>query len=87
MTHVVVVADRIADAGFRVLRDSPALEVIPVVGDPAGLRRALPRVDQHHARIARTEIERAPNGGGGHSHQHGVSHQHRVNSPRIWDEF
>jgi D-3-phosphoglycerate dehydrogenase len=54
MTHVVVVADRIADAGFRVLRDSPALEVIPVVGDPAGLRRALPRA---HALLVRSDTE------------------------------
>jgi D-3-phosphoglycerate dehydrogenase len=54
MTHVVVVADRIAEAGFKLLRETPALEVVPVIGDPAALRRALPRA---HALVVRSDTE------------------------------
>ncbi|HET7040205.1 MAG TPA: phosphoglycerate dehydrogenase, partial [Gemmatimonadales bacterium] len=54
MTFVVVVADRIAESGFRLLRGTPGLEVVPVIGDPAALRRALPRA---HALLVRSDTE------------------------------
>jgi D-3-phosphoglycerate dehydrogenase / 2-oxoglutarate reductase len=54
MTFVVVVADRIAEAGFRLLRETPALEVVPVIGDAGALRRALPRA---HALLVRSDTE------------------------------
>jgi D-3-phosphoglycerate dehydrogenase len=54
MTLVVVVADRIAESGFRLLRATPGLEVVPVIGDPAALRRALPRA---HALLVRSDTQ------------------------------
>ena len=45
MRHVVLVSDPIAEAGLALLAARPEIEVVPVVGDPAGLARALPRAD------------------------------------------
>jgi D-3-phosphoglycerate dehydrogenase len=45
VTHVVVVSDPIAKAGLALLAARPEIEVVPVVDDPAGLARALPRAD------------------------------------------
>jgi D-3-phosphoglycerate dehydrogenase len=42
MSWVVVVADRVAQAGLDVLRATPEVAVVAVPGDPEGLRRALP---------------------------------------------
>jgi D-3-phosphoglycerate dehydrogenase len=43
--HVVLVSDPIAAAGLALLTARPEIEVVPVVGDPAGLARELPRAD------------------------------------------
>jgi D-3-phosphoglycerate dehydrogenase len=45
MRHVVLVSDRIAEAGLALLRARPELEVVPVIGDATALRRELPRAD------------------------------------------
>ena len=52
MTWVVVVADRVADAGLALLHQAPGVEVVSVVGDGAALRRALPRA---HALLVRSD--------------------------------
>lgn len=54
MSDVVLVADRVADAGIRLLESTPDLEVVIAVGDPAALRRALPRA---HALLVRSDTE------------------------------
>jgi len=45
MKHVVLVSDRIAEAGLTLLTARPELEVVSAVGDAAALRRELPRAD------------------------------------------
>jgi D-3-phosphoglycerate dehydrogenase len=45
MKHVVLVSDRIAEAGLALLTARPELEVVSVVGDATALRRELPRAD------------------------------------------
>jgi D-3-phosphoglycerate dehydrogenase / 2-oxoglutarate reductase len=45
MRHVVLVGDRIAEAGLALLAGHPDLEVVWVAGDAARLRRELPRAD------------------------------------------
>lgn len=64
MTHVVVVADRVAPAGLADLRETAELEVVDVAGDAAALNAALPRA---HALLVRSEtkvteamLEKAP---------------------------
>jgi D-3-phosphoglycerate dehydrogenase len=54
MTWTVVVADRIADAGLAVLRAAPEVELASAVGDPAALRKLLPRA---HALLVRSDTQ------------------------------
>jgi D-3-phosphoglycerate dehydrogenase len=54
MTWVVVVADRVADAGLTLLRQAPGVELVNVVGNAAALRRELPRA---HALLVRSDTE------------------------------
>lgn len=54
MTWVVVVADRVADAGLTLLRHAPGVEVANVVGNGEALRRELPRA---HALLVRSDTE------------------------------
>lgn len=64
MTWIVVVADKVGDAGLRMLRETPGMEVVSAAGDAAALVRELPRA---HALLVRSDtqvtaavIERAP---------------------------
>jgi D-3-phosphoglycerate dehydrogenase len=52
VSWVVVVADRVAEAGLALLRADPPLDVVSVVGDPEALRQALP---QAHALLVRSD--------------------------------
>lgn len=52
MSYVVVVADRVADAGLRLLRSEPELEVVSVAGAPDRLAAELPRA---HALVVRSD--------------------------------
>lgn len=52
MTWVVVVADRVADAGLALLRAAAGVELVNTTGDAAALRRALPRA---HALLVRSD--------------------------------
>jgi D-3-phosphoglycerate dehydrogenase len=52
MTWVVVVADRVADAGLALLRRAEGVELVSVVGNGDALRRALPRA---HALLVRSD--------------------------------
>jgi len=52
MTWVVVVADRVAEAGLALLRAAPDLEVVSVAGNGDALRRELPRA---HALLVRSD--------------------------------
>jgi D-3-phosphoglycerate dehydrogenase len=52
MSHVVVVADRVAPAGLDLLRAEPALEVVVAAGDPERLATELPRA---HALLVRSD--------------------------------
>jgi len=52
MTWVVVVADRVAEAGLTLLRQAPGVEVVSVVGNDGALRHALPRA---HALLVRSD--------------------------------
>jgi len=54
MTWVIVVADRIADAGLSVLRAAPGVELVSAVGDGEALRAALPRA---HALLVRSDTQ------------------------------
>ncbi len=45
MTWTVVVADRVAESGLRLLRDEADLTVVSAVGSADALRRALPQAD------------------------------------------
>lgn len=54
MSYVVVVADRIAESGVRVLRESPELEVVSTVGAPERLPAELARAQ---ALIVRSETQ------------------------------
>ncbi len=45
MTHVVLVSDRIGEAGLALLTARPELEVVSAIGDATALRRELPRAD------------------------------------------
>ncbi|MDH4044519.1 MAG: phosphoglycerate dehydrogenase, partial [Gemmatimonadota bacterium] len=52
MTWVVVVADRVAEAGLALLRAAPSVEVVNTAGDATALHRALPRA---HALLVRSD--------------------------------
>jgi len=52
MTWVVVVADRVADAGLALLRSAPGVEMVSVIGNGDALRRELPRA---HALLVRSD--------------------------------
>jgi D-3-phosphoglycerate dehydrogenase len=54
MTWIVVVADRIADAGLSVLRAAPGVELRSAVGDAAALRTLLPEA---HALLVRSDTQ------------------------------
>jgi D-3-phosphoglycerate dehydrogenase len=54
MTWVVVAADRIANAGLALLRETPDVELVDVAGNAAGLRAALPRA---HALLVRSDTQ------------------------------
>ncbi len=54
MTHVVVVADRIDERGFALLREVAELEVVSTVGKPERLRSELRRA---HALVVRSETK------------------------------
>ena len=54
MTWIVVVADRIADAGLSVLRAAPDVELRSAVGDAAALRKLLPEA---HALLVRSDTQ------------------------------
>ena len=43
MTHIIVVADKVNEAGIAILRADPEVDVVNVVGDANGLRAALAR--------------------------------------------
>lgn len=43
MKHVIVVADKVNDAGIAILREDPAIEVVNVAGDSDALRTVLSR--------------------------------------------
>jgi D-3-phosphoglycerate dehydrogenase len=52
MSYVIVVADRVAEAGLRLLRSEPDLEVVSVAGAPERLATELPRA---HALLVRSD--------------------------------
>jgi D-3-phosphoglycerate dehydrogenase len=54
MSYVVVVADRVAEAGLRLLREEPGLELASVAGSPERLALELPRA---HALLVRSDTQ------------------------------
>lgn len=54
MTYVVVVADRVADAGIDLLRAEPSFEVVVTAGEPGRLEAELPRA---HALVVRSDTK------------------------------
>jgi len=54
MTWVIVVADRVAEAGLNLLRTAPDVDLRVVTGDPAALRQALPDA---HALVVRSDTQ------------------------------
>lgn len=54
MTWIVVVADRVAEAGLTLLRAAPGIEVVNAAGDAHKLRDALPRA---HGLLVRSDTQ------------------------------
>jgi D-3-phosphoglycerate dehydrogenase len=54
MTYVVVVADRVADAGVALLRNEPSFEVVVTAGEPERLEGELSRA---HALVVRSDTK------------------------------
>jgi D-3-phosphoglycerate dehydrogenase len=54
MTYVVVVADRVADAGVALLKDEPEIEVVVTAGEPDRLDAALASA---HALVVRSDTK------------------------------
>lgn len=64
MSYVVVVADRVADAGLQLLRSEPELDVVSVAGSPdrlaAELQRAHALLVRSDTRVTAARIDEAP---------------------------
>ena len=57
MRHVILVADKVADAGLAMLRAQEGFEVVVAAGDPERLCRELPRA---HALLVRSDTQVTP---------------------------